>query len=190
MKDLRGQQERLWLLLPVGMAGGVVGGLLLLITGEHAFRRLVPYLILFAVALLVSQDRLRALIMRHATKTGTAKVNEAWSILPLAPAAVYGGYFGAGVSVIVLAVLGVSLEDSLTRLNALKQALSFSINIAVAVFFLFSGQVVWLAALVMAIGSVAGGALGGRLSGRISPSALRRIVVVVGLAAAFIYLMR
>jgi len=82
------------------------------------------------------------------------------------------------------------LEDTLTRLNALKQAISFSVNVTAALFFLFSGQVVWSAAIVMAIGALAGGALGGRLAGRIQPSVLRWLVVTVGVVVALIYLVR
>jgi uncharacterized membrane protein YfcA len=121
---------------------------------------------------------------------GGKRLSAAWAILPVIPAAIYGGYFGAGVSVMVLAVIGLVLEDSLTRLNALKQAISFSINIAAAVFFLFSGQVYWLAALVMAIGALGGGALGGRLAGRINPIILRRIVITIGLIVAVVYFVR
>jgi uncharacterized membrane protein YfcA len=82
------------------------------------------------------------------------------------------------------------LDDTLTRLNALKQSISFSINIAAAIFFLFSGQVLWLAALVMMAGSLAGGALGGRLAGRIKPLTLRKLVVTIGLVVALIYFVR
>jgi uncharacterized membrane protein YfcA len=82
------------------------------------------------------------------------------------------------------------LDDSLTRLNALKQAVSFSINIAAAVFFVSSGPILWQAALVMSIGALAGGALGGRLAGRIEPITLRRIVVAIGLVVAVIYFVR
>ena len=190
MKDLRGQSLRLWLLLPVGVLGGIGGGFLLINTGDQIFRKLVPLLILMAVVLLAAQDKLRALITRRAGHAGAVTQHDAWSVFPVIPAAIYGGYFGAGLSVIVLAVLGVALEDSLTRLNALKQAISFSINIAAAIFFLFSGKVVWSAALVMAAGALAGGALGGRLAGRIRPLMLRRIVVTVGFIVAMIYLVR
>jgi uncharacterized membrane protein YfcA len=122
--------------------------------------------------------------------SGAVTLHDAWSIFPVIPAAIYGGYFGAGVSVIVLAVLGLVLEESVTRLNALKQAVSFSINIAAAIFFLFSGKVVWTAAAVMAVCALAGGALGGRLAGRIRPSILRRIVVTTGVIVAVIYMVR
>ncbi len=190
IKDLRGQGIRLWLLLPTGVLGGVAGGVLLLHTSDNTFRRLVPYLILLAVALLFFQDRLRNWVLGRVSEVEAKTVHEAWAILPVIPAAIYGGYFGAGVSVMVLAVIGLVLEDSLTRLNALKQAVSFSINIAAAIFFLFSGQVLWLTALIMAMGALAGGALGGRLAGRIKPTTLRRIVITVGLAVSVIYFIR
>jgi len=189
-KDLRGQGGRLWLLLPVSILGGIAGGVLLLHTSDNTFRKLIPYLILLAVVLLAFQDRLRNWVMARIGSEGSRHLNEAWAIAPVLPAALYGGYFGAGVSVMVLAVVGLVLEDSLTRLNALKQAISFSINIAAAVFFLFSGQVLWLAAVVMMAGSLAGGALGGRLAGRIKPIVLRSIVITVGLAVAVFYFMR
>ena len=190
MKDLRGQGKRLWHLLPSGVLGGIAGGVLLLHTSDKTFRILIPYLILLAVVLLAFQDRIRAWVTGRMSGTGHRHVHEAMAILPVAPAAVYGGYFGAGVSVMVLAVIGLVLDDSLTRLNALKQAISFSINIAAAIFFLFSGQVLWIAALVMAIGALAGGALGGRMAGRIKPTALRRIVIAVGLIVSLVYFVR
>jgi hypothetical protein len=151
---------------------------------------LVPYLILLAVALLFFQDRLRNWVMGRVSEAGARSLHEAWAILPVIPAAIYGGYFGAGVSVMVLAVIGLVLEDSLTRLNALKQGISFSINISAAIFFVFSGQVIWTTALVMATGALAGGAMGGRLAGRIRPLTLRRIVVAIGLAVSIIYFVR
>jgi uncharacterized membrane protein YfcA len=190
IRDLRGHERRLWLLAPAGALGGVAGGLLLLNTGETTFRALVPYLILLATGLLAVQDRLRAWLLGRVNGANTATPHEAWTVAPVFLASIYGGYFGAGLSVIVLAVLGLVLEDTLTRLNALKQVISFSINIAAAIFFLFSGQIVWPAMLVMAVGALAGGVLGGRLAGRIKPAALRRIVVTAGVIIALIYLVR
>jgi len=188
MKDLRGQGTRLWLLIPAGVLGGIMGGVMLLKTGEHLFRALVPFLILFATGLIAFQDPLRTRIMhRIGQTTELAAARGVWIVLPVVPAAMYGGYFGAGVSVMVLAVLGLVLDDTLARLNALKQAVAFSINIAAAIFFLFSGQVVWAAAAVMAVGAMIGGVLGGRLAGRISSILLRRIIVAIGIAVSAIY---
>jgi len=188
--DLRGQKGRLWIFLPAGVLGGFIGGILLLSTGERVFRALVPFLILLASGLLAIQDPVRAWLVRRTGQTASKTASETWAAVPVGLAAIYGGYFGAGVSVIVLAMLGLTLEDSLTRLNALKQAVAFSCNIAAAIFFVFSGRVVWPVALVMAVGALIGGALGGRLAGRIKPSTLRWIVVVIGVVVAVIYLVR
>ena len=190
MKDLRGQEGRLRLLVGAAILGGIIGGVLLVYTNERIFSELVPYLILLATLLLAIQGPVRAWIVRRSGPDGAGKLSEAWAILPVGLAAVYGGYFGAGLSVIVLAVLGLVLEDSLTRLNALKQAISFSVNIAAAIFFLFSGKVLWVVALVMAVGALLGGVLGGRLAGKIQPAVLRWVVVSIGIIVAVIYLVR
>jgi uncharacterized protein len=190
MSDIRGQVRRLWWAIPAGVVGGLLGGMLLLNTGEKVFRTLVPFLILLASGLLAVQDPLRAWLVRRAARAGSRHPAEAWAALPVGVAGIYGGYFGAGLSVIVLAVLGLVVEDNLTRLNALKQAIAFSVNIAAALLFVFSGKVVWPVALVMAVGALIGGALGGRLAGRIKPATLRRVVVTIGTLVGLIYLVR
>jgi hypothetical protein len=187
--DLQTQKERLWRVVPASVVGGVIGGGLLLQTGERLFRELVPWLILLASGLLAIQDPVRAwLTRRMAAGQGSSLEKITW--LPVGLASIYGGYFGAGLSVIVLSALGLTLEDSLTRLNALKQAVAFSVNVAAAIFFLFSGQVLWSAALVMAVGALVGGVLGGRLAGRVKPATLRWTVVAIGVVISIIYLVR
>lgn len=188
--DLKGQGRRLRLYLPAGALGGVAGGLLLLHSGERLFAQLVPFLILLAALLLALQPHLRAWLERRARQAGVSAAQEGWAALPLALAAVYGGYFGAGLSVIVLAALGMLVSDNLTRLNALKQAIALAVNVAAAVFFLFSARVAWSAALLMALFALLGGALGGRLAGRIAPDTLRRVVVVIGALVAVAYWLR
>lgn len=188
--DLHGQMRRLWWAVPAGIVGGIIGGLLLLGTGEKLFRQLIPFLILLASALLAVQDPVRRWLQRRAQQTAGRSLAEGWAALPVGLAAVYGGYFGAGLSVIVLAVLGLTVEDNLTRLNALKQGVAFSTNIAAALLFVFSGPVHWPAALVMMIGALIGGALGGRLAGRIKPATLRWVVAAIGVTVAMIYLVR
>ncbi len=185
--DLHGQKNRLWLIVPASVLGGLLGGWLLLQTGEKLFKELVPYLILLASGLLAIQDPIRAWLTRRVT-AGQGSRLEKITWLPVMLASVYGGYFGAGLSVIVLSALGLTLEDTLTRLNAIKQAVAFSVNIAAALYFLFSGQVLWSAAFVMAAGALIGGWLGGKLAGNIKPSTLRWTVVTIGAVVAFIYL--
>ena len=189
-KDLKDQKKRLWLVMPAGAVGGIIGGVLLLITEERVFRELVPFLILMASVLLAVQDPVRKWLTKRSSKSESDKPSETWVVIPVGLAAIYGGYFGAGLSVIVLAVLGLVLEDTLTRLNGLKQAVAFATNIAAAIFFVLSGQVNWPAALVMAVGALIGGSLGGRLAGKVKPSILRLIVVIVGFTISIIYFIR
>lgn len=184
LKDLSGQKLRLYWFIPTGIIGGITGGVILLTTEEKLFRELIPYLLLLASLLLAVQDPLKKWLLKKQTDS---VISERTGVLPVFAASIYGGYFGAGLSVIVLAVLGLTIEDNLTRLNALKQFIAFWVNISAAVFFLFSGQVLWLTAIIMAIGSIGGGILGGKLAGNISPSSLRIIVVIIGLLVSVIY---
>ena len=190
INDLRGQGKRMWMVLPAGVVGGLIGGILLLNTGEKLFTRLVPFLILLASGLLAIQDPVRGWMTRRMGQSQSLGGTEKWTWLPVGLGSIYGGYFGAGLSVIVLAVLGLTLEDTLTRLNALKQIVGFSVNAAAAIFFLFSGLVQWPAAGVMAAGALIGGVLGGRLAGRVKPSTLRWMVVSIGVIVAIIYFVR
>jgi hypothetical protein len=190
-EDLRGQRKRLWIFISVGIVGGMTGGLLLVRTQERVFETLVPFLILGATVLLAFQDRMRAWVDRR-TKTQSDAVPyvEPWGIALVFLASVYGGYFGAGLGIILLAVIGLGVHDSLTRVNALKQATSFCVNVSAAVFFVFSGKVAWDAAAVMAVGALIGGVIGGRMAGRVGDILLQRIVVSVGLLVALVFFIR
>jgi uncharacterized membrane protein YfcA len=188
-KDLQGQSKRLWFVLPAAIVGGVLGGFLLLRTGEKLFTDLVPYLILLASGLLAIQDPVRAWLLRRMGQ-GQGAGLEKLSWLPVGLASIYGGYFGAGLSVIVLSALGLTVNDTMTRLNALKQAIAFAVNVAAAIFFVFSGKVVWSLAIVMAVGALIGGTLGGKLAGKIKPSTLRWTVVTIGVIISIVYFVK
>jgi hypothetical protein len=188
-RDFAGQRGRLLLTVPIGALGGIGGGFLLLHTGEHTFRVIVPYLILIAAALLASQDRLKAWLVTHPSHHEQT-ASPLRLAIPVAGGAVYGGYFGAGLGVILLATLGLVLEDTLTRLNALKQAIALAANLAAAIFFIGSGQVDWPIALVVGAGAILGGSIGGRFAGRVAPSTLRAVVVTLAVIAAVVYLIK
>src|SRR5512135_3022438 len=96
LRDLRGHARHLWFLAPAGVLGGIAGGFLLLNTGESMFRALVPYLILLATGLLAVQERLRAWLVGRTDRAERAGLHEAWTVLPVFLASIYGGYFGAG----------------------------------------------------------------------------------------------
>lgn len=182
-RDLVGQGRRAALILPAGALGGVAGALLLLHTGARVFDVIVPFLILVAAILVGTQEWLRRKLLTRVP----AKRAELMAVVPIALAATYGGYFGAGMGVMVLAVLGVVLADNLIRINALKQTVSLVVNISAAVVFVVAGPVDWPLALVMAVGALAGGVLGGLVSTKIPPAVLRWTVVVIGVAVSVVY---
>lgn len=185
-KELFGQKRILWILLPVSLAGGLAGGFLLLRTGERSFRELVPWLILFATILLILQPLIRKWIGRL-QEGSHHRISVYWIFLFLLPAAFYGGYFGAGVSVIIIAILGVVINDTMNRLNALKQVIAFVINVATALFFIFTTSFNWTIVIVMATGSILGGMTGGRIAGMINPRVLRLTIIVIGFILSVIY---
>lgn len=181
-RELREHGRRLPALFASAAAGGLAGGLLLVLTSEALFRGLVPFLILLACALLALQEPLKR---RLATAAAADEVRSSPPLLAaIFLASLYGGYFGAGLGIMLLAVLGIAIRDALNRLNALKQALSAVINILAALFFLFSRQVVFGLAAAMAVGSLLGGNLGGRIASRLDPRWLRAIVLSLGVAVA------
>jgi uncharacterized membrane protein YfcA len=183
-RDLSGQRERVVVLSVVSALGGLLGSVLLVLSPEDLFEGVVPFLLLLACALLAFQDRLRRMVLRHANGDDERRGVPPALLAGVFVATVYGGYFGAGLGIIVLATLGVLLDDRISRLNALKQAISFVTNVVAALFFVFSGDVVWSMALVMAPASLVGGAIGGRVASRLNPNALRAVVVALGLVVA------
>ncbi|MFZ4618238.1 MAG: sulfite exporter TauE/SafE family protein, partial [Rectinemataceae bacterium] len=188
--DIRTQWRRLLFILPLAVIGGLAGGILLLSTGEKLFASIVPVLILAASGILALQVPLRAWLHKRAGKEASKGLPAVAAMLPLGAAAVYGGYFGAGLSVIVLAVLGIVYDEKLSRLNALKQAFAFAANIAAATWFAFSGKTLWVEVLFMASGALVGGWLGGKVAGKLNPEVLRWTVVAIGLVVGLAYLLR
>jgi uncharacterized membrane protein YfcA len=188
--DLKNQKKRLYLGVPAALLGGLTGGFLLLRTSEKLFSNLVPFLILLAAGLLALQNPLRNWLTHRQAHAPARYTPETWIVLPVFLGAIYGGYFGAGLSIIMLAVLGLILNDNLTRLNALKQSIGFSANITAALLFVFSGKINWNVAIVMMVGALLGGSLGGRLASRVKPNVLRWIVVSIGFVVGTIYLVK
>lgn len=145
-KDFKSQYQRLLKLLPVAVMGGIVGGLLLLNTSESSFRSIIPYLILAATLLLAAQVKIKNWVVARIGHAHSERHNPTLMLSLVLLAAIYGGYFGAGLGVILMAVLGYVTDDLMTRLNFLKQALAFAINLAAAIYFAFSGKVDWMIA--------------------------------------------
>jgi uncharacterized membrane protein YfcA len=196
-RELAGQGARIRALAVVSVLGGVLGAVLLLVTPADAFRSLVPYLVLLSCALLAAQPKLSAFVQRRRERT--APVPDAGAprhdISPLVVAGVgiasiYGSYFGAGLGVLLLAVLGVLLQDGLQRLNALKGLLSLIVNLVGVLIFAVSGTVDWAFAGILAVSALAGGYFGVGIARRIPPNALRAAVVLFGTVVAVVLLVR
>lgn len=171
----------------VSVAGSVAGAVLLLATPEKAFTAVVPLLIGFATVLFALSARIRLWILSRAAG---APLSTGWNTLLFAPVAVYGGYFGAGMSVLILAILSVSRADEFRTANVIKNLLSGLTSFVAVVVFVLQGMVAWPPTLVVMAGAVIGGFLGGRLARVLPPELLRWIVITVGTALTLIYARR
>jgi uncharacterized membrane protein YfcA len=183
-EELKGQRTRVVALAATSVLGAVGGAALLLTGSEKTFKSIVPFLILFSCALLAAQPFLSKRIKpREHSQERSVRLHVMQFL-----AAVYGGYFGAGLGIILLAVLALSIEDDLQRLNALKGLLSLLIGAVAAVYFALFGPVKWGAAAIMAVASLVGGRAGVGLARRLPDAVLRAVVVVFGVVVAVVLL--
>ena len=182
-RELAGQRRRMLALGAVSAVGAVVGVALLLVSSAALFERIVPWLIFLACGLLAAQTRLARLVRdRRPAEPPGADGHTLPLFVAQFLAAAYGAYFGAGVGIMILAILGIFLADNLQRLNALKGLLSFLISVVAAVSFLLFADVRLLAVAVMAAASLLGGQLGVLLARRLNDQALRWLVIAFGVA--------
>lgn len=182
--ELGGQGARVRTIGVTSVIGAVGGSVLLLTTPSDVFRAVVPFLILLACGLLMLQPRL-ARVVQSRTVSGRGDRSPTLQASVLV-AAVYGAYFGAGLGVLLLGVLGIFLAEQLRRINALKNVLSLVINAVALIAFGIFGPVAWEAVLVVAATSLAGGFLGARLASRIPSALLRAGVVLYGVAVSIL----
>ena len=179
-RELAGQRRRLLALMPAAVIGGLTGAVLLLAV-PGAFNDVVPILILLAVVLVVIQPRVAA---RRAVRGRVAEHPGPLLHGGVFLTAVYGGYFGAAQGVILLALLGLTLDDDLQRLNAVKNVVIAVVNGLAAIYFIARTDVAWVAALLLLAGSVVGGQLGAHFGRRIPQQVLRIMIAVIGTGVA------
>jgi uncharacterized membrane protein YfcA len=177
-RELEGQAPRVRVLGLASLSGGLAGALLLLALPAAVFENVVPALILVACVLVALQPRLAARD-RPAYAHGGPLL-----FLMVFATGIYGGYFGAAQGVILIALLGIFLDDGLQRLNALKNVLAGLVNGIAALLFIAFADVDWAVAGLLAAGAICGGQLGARLGRRIPAGWLRAVIVVVGVAVA------
>ena len=187
-RELAQDRAVLTLLAPPALLGGVCGAALLLVTPQALFEAVVPFLVLFATLLLLYQN------LRRARPRGEADEG-AWS-LPRSTGLVrvlqffvglYGGYFGAGIGIMMLAMFGLLGGREIHRMNGVKVLLSAGINGFASLLFLAAGTVDLRAALVLAAGSTVGGLLGARTAKRTDPRVVRWVVVAIGLVLSAVF---
>ncbi len=183
-REVRSTPMRMLLLVIPSVLGGIAGALLLRWTPPAIFDALVPFLILFATLLFMAQEtvqrKLRTAIA--ATRSSTFWLTGAMCFQLLV--AVYGGYFGAGIGILMLAALSILGLTDIHQMNGLKNFFSGCINGVAAVYFIWSNMVYWPYVLIMSLGAIVGGYLGAGLARRVGRAAVRRIVIGIGFAMA------
>jgi len=173
----------LWRFGPVSVVGGLLGGAILTYTSNKTFSRLVPFLILFATILFLTQGLFRRLAGLDKSRPNPRGHHAVWgAVLFQFAVALYGGYFGAGIGILMLASLGFLGLSNIYEMNALKTVLGSLINVVAALWFIAAGLIHWPKAGVMTVGALAGYYLGSHYSQRISQRRVRQIVTGIGFA--------
>lgn len=188
--DLPGMPTSTYALIVPGVLGGIAGAILLVLTPTAVFDRLIPLLILFATVLFMLQEPVQRMIKT----TGRAHAgSKAWLIGAMLfqfLVSVYGGYFGAGMGILMLAAFGIMGFTDIHQMNGLKNFLALCINGVASVYFIWYAMVSWPFALIMAVGATAGAVLGAGMARRFGPKAVRKVVIAVGFTMAASMLLR
>ena len=181
-RELKTTPLRMLALVIPSLAGGLLGALLLKWTPPALFDRLVPFLVLFATVLFMSQQTLQR---RFAPEQGAAHESGRWlagAVLFQFLVGLYGGYFGAGIGILMLAALGILGFTDIHQMNGLKNFFGMCINGVAALYFIWAHMVHWPDVLLMALGAVAGGVGGSGAARRLGRPMVRRAVIAIGFA--------
>jgi uncharacterized membrane protein YfcA len=183
-RELRGQKRRIVRYGTASLLGGTAGALLLFELPAEAFDAIVPAMIAIALVLVIFQPRLSGWLASRRDPDGPAQRDGGPVTLLLGwLTGVYGGYFGAAQGILLMAIFGIAINESLQRVNALKNVLATIVNLVAGIVFLFVADVAWEAVALIAVGSAAGGQVGARVGRRLPPNVLRAVIVCVGLVA-------
>lgn len=182
-EEIRGVRRRLPPLLAVSIAGSVLGAVTLLLTPAATFERLIPWLLLFATALFAASPRLTR-------RTASAPPHSGWQLAVQFCVAIYGGYFGAGMGIMMLAVLALSGLPTFNAQNAVKNVLAVAINGVALIPFAIARVVDWRFALPMAAIALLGGYFGARFFRRVPQRVARTVVIAIGAAMTVAFFIR
>ncbi len=183
-REVRSTPMRMLLLVIPSLVGGIIGAFLLRWTPPALFDALVPFLILFATLLFMAQEAVQRKLKTADSANHKSKTWLTGAMLFQLLVAIYGGYFGAGIGILMLAALGILGLTDIHQMNGLKNFFGGCVNGVAAFYFVWCNMVYWPYVLIMALGAIAGGYLGAGLARRIGRTAVRRIVIGIGFAMA------
>jgi uncharacterized protein len=181
-KELGGVNLKLW--YAVSLAGGLAGALLLLVTPDSVFRHIAPWLLLFATFLFTFGRQISELLR------GRLHANDGLLILMLFPIAVYGGYFGGGIGIMLLAAFRLYGLSNIHLMNAMKTLISGSLNTVAALVFVFAHEVYWRQTAVMIVSGILGGYFGAHYSRKLPQTVIRGVVIVTGVVMTVYFFVR
>jgi uncharacterized membrane protein YfcA len=188
-KELVKQNRTLLLVLGItSLIGGLLGALLLLSTSQNTFVQLLPYLLLLATVLFAVSGPITTRLRARAAARSTKQTNQvSWRSLTIIALfqlviATYGGYFGGGIGILMLATLGLMGMENINEMNAVKTVLQTVINGVAVIAFIIAGAVVWLQAIVMIAGAIVGGFTTASFARRLDPRIVRGFVILVGVS--------
>lgn len=189
-RELRGQGKRLRWQIPASLSGALLGALLLLNLPETVFETVVPVLLVLALLLVVFQPKLQAWVLRRTGQDSDAEIGPVRMALLLVgtfAVGIYGGYFTAAQGILLMGLFGALLTDHIQRQNAAKNLLSLLVNLVAAGMYILLAfdRIDWTVAALIAVGSLIGGYLGSHYGRKLSPTALRAVIVVVGLIGLY-----
>ncbi len=183
-RDTERNHFLMWTLLIPSILGSLAGAFALVVTPEETFRRVVPFLVLFATLLFAFKDVYAKITKRNVDEEHVSWLGRIWGFVFQFFIAAYGGYFGAGIGVLMLGSFSIMGLRDVHKMNAVKTILAAAINFLAFCFFAWRGLVVWHLAIWMAIGAIVGGYLGARLAKRIDQRMLRWFIIVTGLVVS------
>jgi uncharacterized membrane protein YfcA len=190
-RELVGQRARVMRLASASLIGGILGAVLLLALPDRAFSAIVPVLIGLGIALVLFQRPISARVAARHERTGGLPEFGAWWVWPgVLVCGIYGGYFGAAQGVLLMAVMGLGVPETLQRLNGVKNVLAAIVNAIAGVIFIAVAEVDWQVVAVIAVSSVIGAQIGARYGRRLPDAALRAAIVTVGTVALIAFLRR
>ncbi|MBX7110273.1 MAG: sulfite exporter TauE/SafE family protein [Dehalococcoidia bacterium] len=189
-RELRARRRRVVILSGPSVLGALVGSVLLLATSQRLFDAIVPWLIIFAAVLLAMNARLAAFAYAHRIGANHEEHTPASLLIAVFLVGVYGGYFGAGIGILMLAFMAILAPDGIQHANAVKGMLAMLMNFVALVVFSLFGPVQWLPAGVMAVGAILGGYSGVALARRLNATVLRFAIVAWGISQGLFLLAR